>query len=584
MPSSLPNFTKLPVYLSRIEGGLQRRIETLKRGLGAKACILVLLSDGEARIEGRDGETALSGPSIAWRKTAGDFRLVIEAGASGYVAEIAEETLARAIGDFFESAAIQLLFDRDWFRHFEEDRDAHADVRRHLESIRRELAQPQPASGMMVVAHLRIVLVTILRALGAEEVARVTHGNSAHYLQRFRQLLEAGFRAHHPVGHYASPTGRNCAIAVAGPPLRAYKRRIIISHVRENTMTVAKPPYRADHVGSLLRPEPVKAARKKFYEDKSISADELKAVEDAGIVDLIKMQEDVGLKAVTDGEIRRSFWHYDFMGMLTGLDLEERDEGVQFAGVKLRPIFPTITKKLDFPDDHPMIEHFKFVAENTKVTPKISIPGPSCCHFRTAVEDITRQGIQGPAGPVRRPRRDLRQGGQGVLRRRLPLSADGRYLLCLSLRSEAPRRQEGSRPGSRLADRALRLDDARGDQGPSGRHGHRHAHVPRQLPLDPCRRRRLRPAAEAIFSTGVDIFFMEYDTDRAGGLEPLKLLPEGQAAGSAGLHHHQGRRSGKHRLAEAEIRRSLEILRHRPARHRAAMRLRLHRGRQRHHL
>ena len=62
-------------------------------------------------------------------------------------------------------------------------------------------------------------------------------------------------------------------------------------------MTVAKPPYRADHVGSLLRPEPVKAARKKFYEDKSISVDELKAVEDEAIKDLIKLQEDVGLLA-----------------------------------------------------------------------------------------------------------------------------------------------------------------------------------------------------------------------------------------------------------------------------------------------
>ena len=146
--------------------------------------------------------------------------------------------------------------------------------------------------------------------------------------------------------------------------------------------------FRADHVGSLLRPESVKEARRKFYEEKSISAGDLKAVEDEAIKDLIKLQEDVGLLAVTDGETRRSFWHYDFMGMLTGLDLEERDEGVQFAGVKLRPIFPTINSKLDFPADHPMIEHFKFVAENTKVVPKISIPGPSCCHFRTAVEDI----------------------------------------------------------------------------------------------------------------------------------------------------------------------------------------------------
>ena len=110
-------------------------------------------------------------------------------------------------------------------------------------------------------------------------------------------------------------------------------------------MTDLTPPFRADHVGSLLRPRSVTEARRRFYEEKSISAEDLKAAEDAAIPDLIRMQEDVGLKAVTDGEARRSFWHYDFMGMLEGLDLDERDPegGVQFAGVKLRPIFPTIT-------------------------------------------------------------------------------------------------------------------------------------------------------------------------------------------------------------------------------------------------
>ncbi len=90
-------------------------------------------------------------------------------------------------------------------------------------------------------------------------------------------------------------------------------------------MTTMTPPFRADHVGSLLRPAPVVAARRKFFQDGSIAAGELKTVEDAAIVDLIRMQQEVGLKAVTDGEARRSFWHYDFMGMLDGLDLEERD-------------------------------------------------------------------------------------------------------------------------------------------------------------------------------------------------------------------------------------------------------------------
>src|SRR5690606_42125420 len=123
-------------------------------------------------------------------------------------------------------------------------------------------------------------------------------------------------------------------------------------------MTTETPPYRADHVGSLLRPVPVKEARRKFFEEKSITAEELKNVEDAAIVDVVKMQQNIGLKAVTDGEMRRSFWHYDFMGGLTGMDLEERagEQGLQFHGASVRPVFPVINGKLDFPDDHPMLD------------------------------------------------------------------------------------------------------------------------------------------------------------------------------------------------------------------------------------
>ena len=116
------------------------------------------------------------------------------------------------------------------------------------------------------------------------------------------------------------------------------------------------PPFRADHVGSLLRPPSVKAARKAFFETGEIDASALKAVEDEAIVDAIQLQESVGLKAVTDGEYRRSFWHYDFMEGLTGIELEERGEGVQFQGATLRPIHPTIKTRVDFPDpDGPMI-------------------------------------------------------------------------------------------------------------------------------------------------------------------------------------------------------------------------------------
>ncbi|SVE10967.1 uncharacterized protein METZ01_LOCUS463821, partial [marine metagenome] len=162
------------------------------------------------------------------------------------------------------------------------------------------------------------------------------------------------------------------------------------SEVANGENHMSKRLLRADHVGSLLRTENVKKARKSYYELSEIDRSELTEIEDRSIKDLIKIQENVGLRAVTDGEQRRSFWHYDFMDGLTGMEMIERDpdQGVQFAGVKLRPIFPTITGKIDFPDDHPHLQHFDFLAKNTSVIPKISIPGPSCCHFRTAPADI----------------------------------------------------------------------------------------------------------------------------------------------------------------------------------------------------
>ena len=134
-----------------------------------------------------------------------------------------------------------------------------------------------------------------------------------------------------------------------------------------------KPPYRADVVGSFLRPPAVKAARKARFEDHAISAGELHAAEDAAIVEIIRMQEAVGLKAVTDGEFRRAWWHFDFMGMLDGLDIEQREGGgIQFHGTTTKADVPVINGRLDFPADHPMLEHFKFVKAHTSVTPTIT--------------------------------------------------------------------------------------------------------------------------------------------------------------------------------------------------------------------
>src|SRR3989337_1097944 len=124
-----------------------------------------------------------------------------------------------------------------------------------------------------------------------------------------------------------------------------------------------KPPFRADIVGSFLRPDSLKAARKARFEDHTLSAEDLKAVEDKAIIDVIKMQEAVGLKAVTDGEFRRAWWHFDFMGMLDGLDIIQREGGgIQFHGTTTKSDVPVISGKLGFPDDHPMLAHYKYLA------------------------------------------------------------------------------------------------------------------------------------------------------------------------------------------------------------------------------
>lgn len=292
---------------------------------------------------------------------------------------------------------------------------------------------------------------------------------------------------------------------------------------------IAKPPYRADHVGSLLRPDSVKTARRQFYDEKSIDAAELAAVEDEAIKDAIRMQEEVGLKAVTDGEIRRSFWHYDFMGELTGFTLDQRDEGVQFHGVKLRPIHPTITGKLDFPDDHPMIAHYRFVAENTNVTPKISIPGPSCCHFRTARSDIhpaEYADLDVLFADLARTYAKAVQAFYDAGCRYLQMDDIFFAYLCDPKHREA-KKAEGQDPDWLIDRYAWMMNEAIKDR-PSdmiiGMHmcrGNFQSTYAAEGAYD--------PAADAIFNkTDVDIYFMEYDSDRAGGLEPLKLLPKGK--------------------------------------------------------
>lgn len=293
---------------------------------------------------------------------------------------------------------------------------------------------------------------------------------------------------------------------------------------------IARPPYRADHVGSLLRPQSVKDARKRFYEDKAIDAEELAAVEDEAIRAVVKAQENAGLPVVTDGEIRRSFWHYDFMGELSGFDLEERDEGVQFHGVKLRPIYPTIKEKLDFPSDHPMLEHYRFVASATNVMPKISIPGPSCCHFRVAKADIHpkeyRDDVEALFADLATTYAKAVKAFYDAGCRYLQMDDIFFAYLC-DPKHRAAKQAEGDDPDWLIDRYAWMMHEAIKDRPSDMVIG---MHMCRgNFASTHAAEGAYDPAADAIFNnTGVDVFFMEYDTERAGGLEPLRLLAKGK--------------------------------------------------------
>src|SRR5947207_3190279 len=154
-------------------------------------------------------------------------------------------------------------------------------------------------------------------------------------------------------------------------------------------MQRSKPPFRADHVGSILRSATLKQAR--AQRDKGeISGEALKATEDREIENISRRQEEVGLKSVTDGEYRRSWWHFDFLKGLDGVEGYSSNHGIQFQGVETRAEGVRVTGKIGF-SHHPMIEHFKFLRAHTGRTPKMTIPSPSVLHFRGGRQGISKE-------------------------------------------------------------------------------------------------------------------------------------------------------------------------------------------------
>lgn len=136
-------------------------------------------------------------------------------------------------------------------------------------------------------------------------------------------------------------------------------------------------PFKFDNVGSFLRPAKLKAAREAF-EEGSITQSELKNVEDITIKDLIEKQKEIGLEAITDGEFRRSWWHLDFFWGLGGIEKVDIGQGYKFAHVETRAETARLTGKLSG-ENHPFIEHFKYVQQfaDDEIIARQTIPAPA---------------------------------------------------------------------------------------------------------------------------------------------------------------------------------------------------------------
>jgi 5-methyltetrahydropteroyltriglutamate--homocysteine methyltransferase len=301
----------------------------------------------------------------------------------------------------------------------------------------------------------------------------------------------------------------------------------------QNHMPRTKPPFRADHVGSLLRPAVLKQARAQ-RERGEITAEELKTIEDREIEAVIRKQEEAGLRSVTDGEFRRSFWNYDFLGQLDSVEAYLGERKIKFQGPQPKPMMLRVIGKLGGYRAHPMIEHFKFVAAHAKATtnkatPKMTVPSPSSLHFRYG-RDAVPVEIYPDMDDFYR---DLGEGYRKALRafsdagcRYLQLDeVNFTYLCDPKLRAFVANR--GEDPETLPHVYARMINAALSDVAPD---------VTKAMHL--CRGNfqstfvatgGYEPVAEILFNEiNIDAYFMEYDSDRAGGFAPLRFVPKGK--------------------------------------------------------
>jgi len=286
-----------------------------------------------------------------------------------------------------------------------------------------------------------------------------------------------------------------------------------------------RPPFRADQVGSLLRPAELRDARSKAKAG-AISAAQLREVEDRCIRAAVAKQESLGLRAVTDGEYRRDFWHLDFLRRLEGVGLAPLT-GVGFPAEDVPPMV-TITGQVRCASPI-MADDFRYLASVAKAVPKLCIPSPTMLHLRGGRRAISREHYpdlaafwMDAATAYRAAIGHIAAAGCTYLQLD---DVSFSYLCDPTLRDGL--RASGDDPATLPRTYAETINGALAGRPPA-----------MTVTMHTCRG-NFRSAwlaaggyedavVEAMFSTDVEGYFMEWDSERAGGFEPLRLLPRGK--------------------------------------------------------
>ncbi|KQV06413.1 5-methyltetrahydropteroyltriglutamate--homocysteine S-methyltransferase [Leifsonia sp. Root112D2] len=296
-----------------------------------------------------------------------------------------------------------------------------------------------------------------------------------------------------------------------------------------------RPPFRADAVGSYLRTENIRNARDRHAAGEIDDA-ALRDVEDQEIRLAITQQESLGLQAVTDGEYRRAYWHFDFFGGLDGIEIGEGPTGMDFQGMKIKPLAVQIVGKVGFPSDHPMLRHFSFVRDHTDRVAKMTIPSPTVLHFRLASESLltpmyptTDSLFEDLAAAYRDAVSAFYEAGCRYLQ-----FDDTAWAYLCSDAELAKARARGIDVDNIQAAYVRLINDSIRDKP-----------ADMVITTHVCRGNfrsswiasgGYEPVAENLLAgCNYDGYFLEYDSERAGGFEPLRFLPHGNKVVVLGL-------------------------------------------------